>query len=67
MAKLSVITDANGKLLGAVRSDAIKMKDGRTLQFQPHPGHKHQEVEVEEKLLHGPAADLGKFLRSATK
>lgn len=67
MAKLSVITDANGKLLGAVRSEPVKTQDGRMLQFQPHPNHKHHEVEVDEKLLRGPAAELGKFLRSAAK
>jgi hypothetical protein len=67
MAKLSVIADKNGKLLGAVRSGPAKTKDGRTLQFRPHPEHKHVEMEVDDRLLRGPAAELGRFIREKLK
>lgn len=67
MAKLSVITDKHGKLLGAVHSGSMKTKDGRTLQHRPHPDHKHVEIEVADQLLRGPAADLGRFLREKVK
>jgi hypothetical protein len=67
MTRMTVITDATGKLLGAVRSETIKTQDGRALQFRPHPSHKHRELEVDEKLLHGPAGDLGKYLRAHMK
>ena len=63
MTKLTVITDASGKLLGAARTEPFKTASGKTVQFVPHPAHKHREIEVDEKLLHGPAKDLGKHLR----
>jgi hypothetical protein len=63
MAKLSVITDASGKLLAAVRADAFKTKDGKNLEFRPHPDYKHHLVEVDDQVLKGPASELGKMLR----
>ncbi len=55
MAKITIITDKSGKLLGAVRSDPIKVGD-RTLQFHRHPlgNHLYHEIEVEDALLRGP-------------
>jgi hypothetical protein len=64
MAKLTVITDKNGKLMGAVRSEPFKTSDGKHLEFRPHPDYKHHIVEVDEKLLKGPASELGKVLRA---
>jgi hypothetical protein len=67
MGNLSVITDANGKLLGAVRTEPFKTKNGKNLEFRPHPDYKHRAMEVDEKLLKGPASELGTFLRSKMK
>ena len=67
MAKLSVITDAKGTLLGAVRADAFKTDDGKSLEYRPHPDFKHHIVDVDEKLLKGPAGELGKHLRASVK
>lgn len=64
MAKLTVITDASGKLVGAVRTEPFKTSDGKQLEFRPHPDYKHHIVEVDEKLLKGPASELGKALRA---
>jgi hypothetical protein len=64
MAKLSVITDASGKLVAAVRADAFKTKNGKTLGFRPHPDYKHHVVEVDDHVLKGPASELGKMLRA---
>jgi hypothetical protein len=67
MTKLSVITDASGKLLGAVRSEPFKSGDGKTLQFVPHPGHRHREIEVDDRFLRGSAKELGTHLREKLK
>lgn len=67
MAKLNVISDANGKLLAAVRSGPVKTSDGNTLQFIPHPAHKHTEVEVDDRLLSGPATEVGRAIREKLK
>ncbi len=67
MAKLNVITDANGKLVGAVRADSFKTSDGKTLEFRPHPQHKHRVMDVDDKLIKGPASELGNYLRAQVK
>lgn len=67
MAKLSVITDAEGNLLGAVRTEPIRTSDGQILQFHPNPKFKHQLMDVDDKLLNAPASELGKFLRAQAK
>lgn len=64
MAKLTVITDASGKLMGAVRTEPIKTSDGKELSFRPHPDYKHHIVEVDDKLLKGPASEISKVLRA---
>lgn len=61
-AKVFVITDRDGRLLGSVRGDPIETENG-TLQFGPPPhGLEHDnrfhEVEIPEELLAGPVADL---------
>jgi hypothetical protein len=66
MAKLSVITDAKGNLLGAVRADTFKTGDG-TLEYRAHPNYKHHVMDVDEKLLNGSAKELGKHLRENLK
>jgi hypothetical protein len=53
--KVTVITDTNGKFLGAVRTGSIQ--DGQnTLHFHavPHPNQKHHEVEVDEEVMRQP-------------
>jgi hypothetical protein len=67
MAKLSVITDAKGNLLGAVRTEPFKTSNGKNLQFHPHPNYKHHVMDVDDKLLKGPASELGTFLRAQVK
>jgi hypothetical protein len=67
MAKLNVITDAKGNLMGAVRADSFKTGDGKSLEFRPHPDFKHRVIEVDDKLLKGPASELGKHLRANAK
>ncbi len=47
MAKLSVITDAKGNLLGAVRADSFKTGDGTSLEYRAHPNYKHHLLDVE--------------------
>ncbi|HZQ20168.1 MAG TPA: hypothetical protein VFA90_15725 [Terriglobales bacterium] len=64
MAKLNVITDASGKLVAAVRAEPVKTKDGKNLEFRPHPDYKHHVIEVDESILKGPASELGKMLRA---
>jgi hypothetical protein len=64
MAKLNVITDSNGKLVGAVRAEPFKTKEGKNLEFRPHPDYKHHVIEVEDHVLKGPASELGKMLRA---
>ncbi len=50
MTKLTVVSDANGKLLGAVPSGPIK-SGNVTVEFQRHPTLRYHEVEVAEELL----------------
>ena len=64
MANLNVITDASGKLLGAVSAESYKTSDGKELQFRAHPRHKHQVIQVDDRLMRGSAKELGDFLRS---
>jgi hypothetical protein len=67
MAKFSVITDEKGNLLGAVRAEQFKTTDGKHLEFHPHPKYKHHTMEVDDKVLKGPASALGKILRAKAK
>jgi hypothetical protein len=67
MAKINVITDAQGNLLGAVRTGPFKTSNGKHLEFRPHPHYKHHIADVDDKLPHGPASELGKFLRAQVK
>jgi hypothetical protein len=64
MAKLVVITDMQGKLLGAVRSEPYRTSNGKVIRFVPHPRHKHYPLEVDERVLQLSANELGKFLRA---
>jgi hypothetical protein len=41
----------------------VKTGDGKSLEFRAHPNYKHHVMEVDEKLLKGPAKELGKHLR----
>jgi hypothetical protein len=65
MARFTVITDENGRLLGAIRSDPIKVGNN-TLQFRQHPGpkQKYHHFEVDDALLNKPASHLRKELDS---
>jgi hypothetical protein len=61
--KMTVITDKNGKFLGAVRSGEVK--DGtNTLKFHalPDPSHKHHEIEVDDALMNKPLDEVRKVL-----
>jgi hypothetical protein len=52
MARLTVITDENNKVLGAVRSGVIR-SENMTLQLRAHPGtkHKYHELEVPDEAM----------------
>ena len=63
MAKLVVITDMNGRFLGAVRPEPFRTSSGKVLRFVPHPRHKHYSVEVDSSAFRLPAPELGKLLR----
>ena len=67
MAKLSVITDVNGNLLGAVRTEPFKTSSGASLEFRPNPNYKHHVMDVDDQLLRGPASELGRVLRAKVK
>jgi hypothetical protein len=67
MAQLSVISDAKGNLLGAVRTGSFKTSNGKSLEYRPHPDYRHHVIDVDDKLLKGPASELGKLLRAAVK
>ena len=65
MHKMTVITDANGAFLGAVRTGPVQ--DGNnTLNFFviPQPGHTHQEVEVDEEEFGRPLNEARDLLLS---
>lgn len=55
MIKMTAILDDRGKLLGAVRTEAVT-SDNRKLAFRPDPRYQHQPVEVPDELLSDPAA-----------
>lgn len=50
MTKLTVISDANGTLLGAVPSGPIK-SGNVTVEFQRHPTLRYHDIEVADELL----------------
>jgi hypothetical protein len=58
MAKVIVITDSEGGVLGSVRGDLIETNSG-TIQFQPLPGpHKYHEIDLSEDIMRMPAEEL---------
>jgi hypothetical protein len=57
------IMDADGKLLGTVRTDLVQ--SGNTaIQFRPHPRHRYQEVDVTDELLRKPAEELHRGVKA---
>lgn len=69
MAKIIVITDTQGNILGSVRSDPIEA-DGVMVQFQPVPDSRveYHELDVSDSFLDGPVerlhAECGQRLRA---
>jgi hypothetical protein len=63
--KMTIITDKNGKFLGAVRSGTIQEGENE-LYFHPlpHPSHMHHEVEVDEGLMRKPFEEVREMLLS---
>lgn len=66
MAKLTVVTDRGGNVVGTVRSDPVQTDDGE-IQFAAPTSdtHTYQEIEVSDELLssgvdelHAVAAEL---------
>jgi len=55
MIKMTAILDKSGKLLGAVRTEAVT-SDNRKVAFRPDPRYEHQPVDVPDDLLSDPAA-----------
>jgi hypothetical protein len=68
MARVTVITDPKGHILGSVRSDPIKI-DGGTLKFQKRPADnlKYYELDVAEDMLSHPAERLHEHLGKELK
>jgi hypothetical protein len=62
VAKMTAILDDQGKLLGAVRTEAVT-SDNRKVAFRPDPRYQHQPVEVPDDLLSDPTA-LHKHIES---
>lgn len=51
MKKMTIVTDANGKLIGAVSGHALASKDGDVEAQVSFPqGHKLHKVEVEDDI-----------------
>jgi hypothetical protein len=63
MPKISVITDANGKLLAAVRTDAVRATGGTAMQFRPLLDLKIRDLEIDDQLLTGRAEAFDRYLR----
>ena len=63
MAKIGVIADPKGRLLGAVRAEPFRTSSGKLLRFVAHPRHKHYPMEVDSAVLRMPAGEMGKYLR----
>jgi hypothetical protein len=61
MTKLTVVSDANGKLLGAIPSGPMKSGDV-TIEFQRHPSLRYREVDVADELLRTSPDELQREL-----
>ncbi len=60
--KVTVITDSNGKFLGAVRTGPTP--DGKiTVRVHPRADHKHHNIEVDEAVMSRPIEELHKELQ----
>ena len=59
MARMTIITDRDGKLLGAVSTTA-RAEDGSTLHFMQHPHaeQNYHEVEVPDDLFQRPVDEV---------
>jgi 2',3'-cyclic-nucleotide 2'-phosphodiesterase (5'-nucleotidase family) len=65
MTKLTVITDANGKLVGTVRSDSPKTGNITIKNaLSQDPNFKFQEVEIADEVIGKGAAELHKEVRT---
>ena len=61
--KMTIITDTDGKLVGAMRTGTMQAgKNTVDFHLLPQPGHKHQEVEVDEALMRQPVNEIHKAL-----
>jgi hypothetical protein len=62
MAKVTVITDENNRVVGAIRNGIVQAGNV-TLQFRAHPQskHKHQELDVPDEAMRS-LEDLKKHL-----
>ncbi len=65
MAKMTVITDTEGKVLGALPTDPIQVGN-TTIQYQPlpHEGYSYSEVEVSDDCMRKSSEDVYKELLS---
>ena len=65
MARLALITNTSGNVLGTLRTDPVHM-DGHTLRFRPveKEGLKYHELEVEDELLNSTAEELHRDLEA---
>jgi hypothetical protein len=59
MAKLIVVTDRAGNVVGAVRSDSVQTDDGELRFYAPKSDkHSYQEIEVADELLRADPGQL---------
>jgi hypothetical protein len=65
MARMTIITGRDGKLLGAVSTTA-RAEDGSTLHFAKHPSaeQNYHEVEVPDDLSRRPFDEVQKTLEA---
>ena len=65
MTRMTIITDRDGKLLGAVPTTA-RAEDGSTLHFMQHPPaeQNYHEVEVPDDLFQRPVEEVQQTLEA---
>jgi hypothetical protein len=59
MARMTVIMNKKGKLVGALRTGTVKVgKDTINVVARPHPDHVHHEIDIEDAELRKPLSAL---------
>jgi len=62
MKKLTIVTDSNGTLIGAVNGHSLTFKhEGMESQVSFQPGHKLHKVEVDDDMDMAAVSDVSDF------